>query len=123
MSLFATDITTGLPVFSDILLKLYTMFLEIVRAVYIPNTEIVFNPEIFVSVVAQGTHPNPIVVLVQGFKLSAQKLPALLKILEKRLRDLEEKVVGIASLLPSTLPFLKMVSVMQVSSFNIILYI
>ena len=94
MSLFATDITTGLPVFSDILLKLYTMFLEIVRAVYIPNTEIVFNPEIFVSVVAQGTHPNPIVVLVQGFKLSAQKLPALLKILEKRLRDLEEKVVG-----------------------------
>ena len=94
MSLFATDITTGLPVFSDILLKLHIMFLEIVRAVYIPNTEIVFNPEIYVSVVAQGTHPNPIVVLVQGFKLSTRKLPALLKILEIRLRDLEEKVVG-----------------------------
>jgi len=94
MSLFATDITTGLPLFSSISQKLHCMFLEIVRAVYIPNTEIVFSPEIFVSVVAQGTHPNPIVVLVQAFKLSAQNLPALLKILENRLRDLEDKIVN-----------------------------
>lgn len=93
MSLFATDITTGIPLWSSIPQKLYTLFLEFIRSVYIPNTQIIFSPEIYVSVVAQGTHPNPIVVLVQGFKLSPQTLPNLLEILKKQLKHLEDKIV------------------------------
>ncbi|PRP81777.1 hypothetical protein PROFUN_08395 [Planoprotostelium fungivorum] len=94
-SMAVIDQNSGMVLFESLFINLENTFRSLVHPITLAGGTMMFNPDLYVTVIAQGSFLETFKVVVQGLYLSEDSLQDALSSLKQKLDELENEVTQI----------------------------